>query len=108
IYDVVRYRIHRAKKAIKDELDSRKEVMYLLCPNPHCKARYSTLDTDRLIDPVDFNLKCERCHSELEAESDMLGGGGGGGGVDGEDNTRKKKKEALQNMLARFEVSGEW
>ncbi|CAI5470680.1 unnamed protein product [Closterium sp. Yama58-4] len=51
IYDVVRYRIHRAKKAIKDELDSRKEVMYLLCPNPHCKARYSTLDTDRLIDP---------------------------------------------------------
>ncbi|CAI5960580.1 unnamed protein product [Closterium sp. NIES-64] len=155
IYDVVRYRIHRAKKAIKDELDSRKEVMYLLCPNPHCKARYSTLDTDRLIDPVDFNLKCERCHSELEAESDMLGGltlcacpsvpclsvhrystldtdrlidpvdfnlkcerchseleaesdmlgggGGGGGGVDGEDNTRKKKKEALQNMLARFE-----
>jgi len=47
--------------------------------------RFSTLEIDRLIDPVDpTNPKCERCHADLVTELDKeaqeaLGGVGGGG-----------------------------
>jgi len=39
IYDVVRDRLLRAKKLLKDKLDRRKEVLELLCPNTSCGAK---------------------------------------------------------------------
>lgn len=41
IYDVVRYRIHRMKKKLKDELDSRNTIQEYICPN--CGRRYSDI-----------------------------------------------------------------
>ena len=38
IYDVVRYRMHRMKKKLKDELDSRNMIQEYICPN--CSKRY--------------------------------------------------------------------
>lgn len=39
IYDVVRYRIHKMKKKLKDELDSRNTIQEYICPA--CKRRYT-------------------------------------------------------------------
>ena len=38
IYDVVRYRIHRMKKKLKDELEDKNSIQEYICPN--CGRRY--------------------------------------------------------------------
>lgn len=39
VYDIVRYRIHRAKKKVKDELEDRNTVQEYICPNGGCGRR---------------------------------------------------------------------
>uniref|UniRef100_A0A804PBY1 HTH TFE/IIEalpha-type domain-containing protein n=1 Tax=Zea mays TaxID=4577 RepID=A0A804PBY1_MAIZE len=46
ICDVVRYRIHRMKKKLKDELDSRNTIQHYICPS--CNKRYSAFDALQL------------------------------------------------------------
>ncbi|XP_031502828.1 uncharacterized protein LOC116265952 [Nymphaea colorata] len=99
IYDVVRYRIHRMKKKLKDELDNRNTIQEYICPN--CKRRYSALDALRLISPNDEYFHCENCNAELVAENDNLA-------VDeiaeGDDNARRRRREKLKDMLQKIEV----
>lgn len=40
VYDIVRYRIHRAKKKVKDELEDRNTVQEYICPNGGCGRRF--------------------------------------------------------------------
>ncbi|KAG9459188.1 hypothetical protein H6P81_003696 [Aristolochia fimbriata] len=99
IFDVVRYRIHRMKKKLKDELDSRNTIQEYICPN--CSRRYSALDALQLISPNDEYFHCENCNGELVAESDKLAAEEMG---DGDDNARKRRREKLKDMLQRIEV----
>lgn len=39
VYDVVRYRIHRSKKKIKDELEDRNTIQEYICPSATCGRR---------------------------------------------------------------------
>lgn len=39
VYDIVRYRIHRARKKIKDELEDRNAIQEYVCPNTACGRR---------------------------------------------------------------------
>ncbi|KAL0328225.1 UNVERIFIED_CONTAM: Transcription initiation factor IIE subunit alpha [Sesamum calycinum] len=70
IYDVVRYRLHRMKKKLKDELESKNTVQEYICPN--CSKRYTALDALRLISPYDEYFHCESCNGVLVAESDKI------------------------------------
>ncbi|XP_068659164.1 transcription initiation factor IIE subunit alpha isoform X2 [Aristolochia californica] len=99
IYDVVRYRIHRMKKKLKDELDNRNTIQEYICPN--CSRRYSALDALQLISLDDEYFHCENCNGELVAESDKLAAEEMG---DGDDNARKRRREKLKDMLQRIEV----
>ncbi|KAI5078595.1 hypothetical protein GOP47_0006266 [Adiantum capillus-veneris] len=100
VYDIVRYRIHRAKKKIKDELEDRNTVQHYLCPNSNCARRYSALDAMRLVSPLDENFHCENCNAELVAESDKLAAEELG---DGEDNARRRRREKLKDLYERLE-----
>lgn len=100
VYDIVRYRIHRAKKKIKDELEDRNTVQHYLCPNSNCARRYSALDAMRLVSPLDENFHCENCNGELVAESDKLAAEELG---DGEDNARRRRREKLKDLYERLE-----
>eukprot|EP00250_Pteridium_aquilinum_P007411 c17133_g1_i3 orf=268-1734(+) len=100
VYDIVRYRIHRAKKKIKDELEDRNTVQHYICPNSSCARRYSALDAMRLISPLDENFHCEICNGELVAESDKLAAEELG---DGEDNARRRRREKLKDLYDRLE-----
>ncbi|KAJ3709092.1 hypothetical protein LUZ61_012797 [Rhynchospora tenuis] len=97
IYDVVRYRIHKMKKKLKDELDSRNTVQTYVCPN--CGKRYSAFDALQLISFNDDMFHCERCDGELVAESDKLAADEMG---DGDDN-RSRRREKLKDLLRRIE-----
>lgn len=99
IYDIVRYRIHRMKKKIKDEMEDKNTVQEYICPN--CSKRYTALDALRLISEEDDNFHCERCNGELVAESDKLAAEEMG---DGDDNARKRRREKLKDMLERMET----
>ncbi|KAM7474271.1 hypothetical protein LguiB_021514 [Lonicera macranthoides] len=99
IYDVVRYRMHRMKKKLKDELDNKNTVQEYICPN--CSRRYTALDALRLISPVDEYFHCENCNGELVAESDKLAAQEMG---DGDDNARRRHREKLKDMLQNMEV----
>ncbi|KAJ4961412.1 hypothetical protein NE237_021322 [Protea cynaroides] len=99
IYDVVRYRLHRMKKKLKDELDNRNTVQEYICPD--CGRRYNALDALRLISPDDEFFHCEKCNSELVAESDKLAAEEMG---DGDDNARRRRREKLKDMLQKMEV----
>ncbi|CAN6477083.1 unnamed protein product [Victoria cruziana] len=99
IYDVVRYRIHRMKKKLKDELDNRNTIQEYICPN--CKRRYSALDALRLISPNDEYFHCENCNAELVAENDNLTTDEIG---EGDDNARRRRREKLKDMLQKIEV----
>ncbi|XP_068662518.1 transcription initiation factor IIE subunit alpha-like isoform X2 [Aristolochia californica] len=99
IHDVVRYRIHRMKKKLKDEVDNRNTIQEYICPN--CSRRYSALDALQLISPNDEYFHCENCNGELVAESDKLAAEEMG---DGDDNARKRRREKLKDMLLRIEV----
>ncbi|KAH0687522.1 hypothetical protein KY285_018098 [Solanum tuberosum] len=99
IYDVVRYRLHRMKKKLRDELDNKNTVQEYICPN--CGKRYTALDALRLISPVDEYFHCESCNEELVAESDKLASQGT---TDGDDNDRRRRREKLEDMLHRVEA----
>ncbi|XP_065860682.1 uncharacterized protein [Euphorbia lathyris] len=99
IFDVVRYRLHRMRKKLKDELESKNTVQEYICPN--CARRYTALDALRLISLVDEFFHCENCDGELVAESDTLAKQEGG---DGDDNARRRRREKLKDMLQKVEV----
>ncbi|KAL9239939.1 hypothetical protein vseg_014210 [Gypsophila vaccaria] len=98
IYDVVRYRMHRMKKKLKDELDSRNTIQEYICPN--CSKRYNALDAIRLVSMEDEYFHCESCNGELVAESDKLAAQELG---DGDDNARRRRREKLKEMLQKIE-----
>nr|CAD1821968.1 unnamed protein product [Ananas comosus var. bracteatus] len=98
IFDVVRYRMHRMKKKLKDELDSRNTIQQYICPN--CGRRYSAFDALQLISYTDEYFHCENCNGELVAESDKLAAEEMG---DGDDNARKRRREKLKDMLQKLE-----
>ncbi|OMO89012.1 Transcription factor TFIIE, alpha subunit [Corchorus olitorius] len=100
IYDVVRYRIHRMKKKLKDELEDKNTVQVYVCPPP-CGKRYTALDALRLISSDGESFYCERCNGELVAESDKLAAQDVG---DGDDNARRRRREKLKEMLQKMEV----
>ncbi|XVE78478.1 hypothetical protein DITRI_Ditri13aG0148600 [Diplodiscus trichospermus] len=98
IYDVVRYRLHRMKKKLKDELEDKNTVQEYVCPG--CGKRYNALDALRLISFEDEYFHCEKCNGELVAESDKLVAQEG----DGDDNARRRRREKLKDMLQKMEV----
>ncbi|EPS59132.1 hypothetical protein M569_15678, partial [Genlisea aurea] len=98
IYDVVRYRLHRMKKKLKDELESKDTIQEYMCPN--CNKRYTALDALRLISPYDEYFHCESCNTILVAETDKLTVQDLG---DGDDNARRRRNENLKAMLKKME-----
>ncbi|XP_075473760.1 uncharacterized protein LOC142504822 [Primulina tabacum] len=98
IYDVVRYRLHRMKKKLKDELESKNTVQEYICPN--CSKRYTALDALRLITPYDEYFHCESCNGVLVAESDKLTAQELG---DTDDNARRRRHEKLKDLLTNME-----
>lgn len=100
IHDVVRYRLHRMKKKLKDELDNKNTVQEYVCPK--CGKRYNALDAIRLISFEDDSFHCESCNTELVAESDKLASQQDIG--DGDDNARRRRREKLRDLLQKLEV----
>lgn len=99
VHDVVRYRLHRMKKKLKDELDNKNTVQEYICPN--CGKRYNALDALRLVSMEDEYFHCENCNGELVAECDKLAAQEGG---DGDDNARRRRREKLKDMLQNMEA----
>ncbi|KAK9091152.1 hypothetical protein Sjap_024329 [Stephania japonica] len=99
IYDVVRYRLHRMRKKLKDELENRNTVQEYVCPN--CNRRYTAFDALQLISPDDESFRCESCRAELVAESDKRAAEEMG---DNDDNARRRRREKLKDMLQKMEV----
>ncbi|KAK4349995.1 hypothetical protein RND71_029308 [Anisodus tanguticus] len=102
IYDVVRYRLHRMRKKLRDVLDNKNTVQEYICPN--CGKRYTALDALRLVCPEDEYFHCESCNGELVAESDKLASQGS---ADGDDNDGRRRSEKLEDMLHRVEQEQE-
>ncbi|XP_074575526.1 uncharacterized protein LOC141831974 [Curcuma longa] len=98
IFDVVRYRMHRMKKKLKDELDSRNTIQEYICPN--CGRRYSAFDALQLVSMEDEYFHCENCNGELVAESEKLASEQLG---DGDDNARRRRREKLKDMFQKME-----
>ncbi|KAG8386963.1 hypothetical protein BUALT_Bualt03G0203300 [Buddleja alternifolia] len=98
IYDVVRYRLQRMRKKLKDELESKNTVQEYICPN--CSKRYTALDALRLITTYDEYFHCESCNGVLVAESDKFAAQELG---DGDDNARRRRHEKLKDMLTKME-----
>ncbi|KAF5730252.1 transcription initiation factor IIE subunit alpha-like isoform X1 [Tripterygium wilfordii] len=99
LYDVVRYRLHRMKKKLKDELEDKNTVQEYICPN--CGRRYNALDALQLVSMEDEYFHCENCNGELVAESDKLAAQEVG---DADDNMRRRRREKLRDMLQNMEV----
>ncbi|KAJ0941275.1 putative transcription initiation factor IIE subunit alpha, Zinc finger, RING/FYVE/PHD-type [Helianthus annuus] len=99
IHDVVRYRMQRMKKKLKDELDNKNTVQEYVCPK--CGKRYNALDAIRLISFEDDSFHCESCNTELVAESDKLASQDIG---DGDDNARRRRREKLRDLLQKMEA----
>ncbi|RDX93282.1 General transcription factor IIE subunit 1 [Mucuna pruriens] len=99
LYDVVRYRIHRMKKLLKDELDNKNTIEEYICLK--CGKRYNALDALRLVSFEDDDFHCESCNGKLEVESDKFAAQEGG---DGDDNARRRRHEKLKDMLQNMEV----
>ncbi|KAF5182292.1 Transcription factor TFIIE, alpha subunit [Thalictrum thalictroides] len=98
VYDVVRYRLYRMKKMLKDELECRNTVQEYRCPS--CQRRYTAFDALQLISsPEDESFRCESCRTELIAESDKFAAEKG----DVDDNARLKRREKMKDMLQRME-----
>ncbi|GFP93769.1 hypothetical protein PHJA_001521300 [Phtheirospermum japonicum] len=89
LYDVVRYRIQRMKKKLKDELDSKNTVQ-----------EYTALDALRLISMYDEYFHCESCNGVLVAESDKLAAQEMG---DGDDNASRRRQDKLKDMLRKMD-----
>lgn len=99
IYDVVRYRLHRMRKKLKDELDNKNTVQEYMCPN--CGKRYNALDALRLVSMLDEYFHCEICDGELVAESEKLTAQEMG---DGDENARRRRRDKLEDMLKKMET----
>ncbi|CAL9213547.1 unnamed protein product [Arabidopsis halleri] len=99
ICDVVRFRLHRMKKRLKDELEDKNTVQEYGCPN--CQRKYNALDALRLISMEDDSFHCENCNGELVVECNKLTSEEV---VDGDDNARRRRREKLKNMLQKLEV----
>ncbi|KHN10420.1 Transcription initiation factor IIE subunit alpha [Glycine soja] len=99
IYDVIRYRLHRMKHKLKDELENKNTLQEYICPN--CGKRYNALDALRLVSFEDEDFHCESCNGRLEVESDKIAVQEGG---DGDDNARRRRREKLKDMLQKMEV----
>ncbi|KAH1111375.1 hypothetical protein AAZX31_04G133300 [Glycine max] len=99
IYDVVRYRIHRMKKLLKDELDNKNTIEEYICRK--CGKRYNALDALRLVSFEDDDFHCESCNGKLEVESDKFVAQEGG---DGDENARRWRHEKLKDMLQKMEA----
>ncbi|KAK2411520.1 Transcription factor TFIIE, alpha subunit [Trifolium repens] len=102
IYDVVRYRLHRMKHKLKDELENKNSIQEYICTN--CGKRYNALDAPRLLSFEDLDFHCERCNGTLEVESDKLAAQEGGDAGDGDENARRRRREKLKDMLQKMEV----
>ncbi|TKY54943.1 Transcription initiation factor IIE subunit alpha [Spatholobus suberectus] len=99
IYDVIRYRLHRMKHKLKDELENKNTLQEYICPN--CGKRYNAFDALRLVSFEDEDFHCESCNGKLEVESDKIAAQEGG---DGDDNARRRRREKLKDMLQKMEV----
>ncbi|KAG5027859.1 hypothetical protein AAZX31_05G013100 [Glycine max] len=99
IYDVIRYRLHRMKHKLKDELENKNTLQEYICPN--CGKRYNALDALRLVSFEDEDFHCESCNGRLEVESDKIAAQERG---DGDDNARRRRREKLKDMLQKMEV----
>lgn len=99
IYDVVRYRLHRMRKKLKEELESRNTIQEYICHN--CGKRYNALDAARLVSMEDEYFHCESCNGELVVESDKIAMQDMG---DGDDNARRRRREKLKDMLQKMEA----
>ncbi|CAM8936256.1 unnamed protein product [Rhodiola kirilowii] len=98
IYDVVRYRLYRMRKKLKDEVDKKNTVQEYICPN--CSKRYSDFDAPRLISFVTGCFHCENCNHELVKEADKFAVPEVGEG----DDTARRRHEKLNGMLERMNV----
>lgn len=103
VYDIVRYRIHRARKKIRDELEDRNAIQEYVCPNPSCGRRYSALDATRLINVFTELFHCENCQTELVEESDKFAVAAPADVADGEDNARRRRREKLKDLLEKLD-----
>ncbi|KAL1216534.1 hypothetical protein V5N11_030175 [Cardamine amara subsp. amara] len=99
IYDIVRIKVHRIKKKLKDELEDNNTVQEYVCPN--CQRKYNALDALRLISMEDDSFHCENCNGELVVECNKLTSEEL---VDGDDNARRRRREKLKDMLQKMEV----
>ncbi|CAI0430547.1 unnamed protein product [Linum tenue] len=99
IYDVVRYRLHRLRKKLKEESEGKNTIQEYVCPN--CGRRYNALDALRLVSMEDESFHCENCNGELVAESDKLTISEGG---DGDDNERRRRREQIKDMLQKIDT----
>ncbi|KAM3194655.1 hypothetical protein ACQJBY_070975 [Aegilops geniculata] len=104
--DAVRYRMHRMRKKIRDELtaDSRATVQHYLCPD--CGRRYSALDALRLLAEDFQSFRCEHCSGELvveKAATIATDEAGDGGADDGSRARKRRRLEKLQDMQRRME-----
>uniref|UniRef100_A0A0D9XWN8 Transcription initiation factor IIE subunit alpha N-terminal domain-containing protein n=1 Tax=Leersia perrieri TaxID=77586 RepID=A0A0D9XWN8_9ORYZ len=90
VYDVVRYRINRMRKKLKDELDDRDTIQHYICPN--CKRRYSAFDALQLLSYRDDCFHCEHCNRELLESEEFVG-----------DNAKKHSHDKLKDMQKRME-----
>ncbi|KOM33106.1 hypothetical protein LR48_Vigan01g266200 [Vigna angularis] len=99
IYDVIRYRLHRMKHKLKDELENKNTLQEYICPN--CGKRYNALDALRLVSFEDEDFHCESCDGQLEVEIDKIAAQDGG---DGDDNARRRRREKLKDMLQKMEA----
>lgn len=98
IYDVVRYRIHRMKKELKDKLDNSNTVQRYMCPD--CGRRYSAFDALQLGSQNDEYFQCENCNGEVVPESDKFAAEEMG---DGSDNAKRQQREKLKDMFQKME-----
>eukprot|EP00898_Chlorokybus_atmophyticus_P004807 jgi/Chlat1/5327/Chrsp35S08985 len=96
LVDVVRYRLHRMRRRLKDEAEENIDNQEYICRTPFCGRRYSALDSMRLINPADLTFHCEECEAELFVE-------GAAGDPQGDDS-RVKRRELARDMLARMEA----
>ncbi|KAL6846747.1 hypothetical protein ACP4OV_024195 [Aristida adscensionis] len=92
ILDVVRYRLHRMRRKLKDELDSRDTVQRYVCPR--CGRRYSAFDALQLVSYADDYFHCEACDGELVAAAEKPG--------DCADTARRHRREKLRDMQRRM------
>ncbi|ESQ29807.1 hypothetical protein EUTSA_v10023437mg [Eutrema salsugineum] len=98
IYDMVRCKLDRIKKKLKDELEDKNTVQEYGCPN--CQRKYNALDALRLISMEDDSFHCENCNGELVVECNKLTSEEV---VDGGDNAKRRQREKLKVLLQNVE-----